>query len=217
MSSAPNYAENQEKDWIGSRMYLKKKLLPYNIVLVSAIQQNESSLFIHISSLFGISFPFSSPQNTEKSSLCYICWTRKMIRWTYLQSRNTDTDIEKSMDTKDLDIIRGVMKSWCHTDRAPLVQTALWNVAVVGWRGLSITSQPRMLTGGREFSEGRGLCMLKCQQEGLCSCTRRGVREGEDSAEGTWFARVISESETRSWPHPGVEQKTQARSLVMSS
>ena len=106
---------------------------------------------------------------------------------------------------KGLDITGDMMKTWCHTDRrAPLMQTALWSVAVVGWRGLSITSQPRMLTKGRKFSDGVCLRMLKCQQEGLCSCTFRGVSEGEDSAEGTQFARVILDSETRSWPHPGV-------------
>ena len=45
--------------------------LLYNILLVSAIQQSESAIRIHISPLFWISFPFKSPQSDEQSSLCY--------------------------------------------------------------------------------------------------------------------------------------------------
>ena len=37
----------------------------YNGVLVSAVQQSESAIRIHISPLFWISFPFRSPQSTE--------------------------------------------------------------------------------------------------------------------------------------------------------
>ena len=37
----------------------------YNVVLVSAVQQSESAMCIHTSPLFGISFPFRSPQSTE--------------------------------------------------------------------------------------------------------------------------------------------------------
>ena len=40
-------------------------------MLVSAVQQTESTMHIHISPLFWISFPFRSPQSTEQSSLCY--------------------------------------------------------------------------------------------------------------------------------------------------
>ena len=40
-------------------------------MLVSAVQQTESTMHIHISPLFWISFPFMSPQITEQSSLCY--------------------------------------------------------------------------------------------------------------------------------------------------
>ena len=42
-----------------------------NAVSVSAVQQSESALHIHISPLFWISFPFRSSQSTEQSSLCY--------------------------------------------------------------------------------------------------------------------------------------------------
>ena len=38
-----------------------------NVVLVSTVQQSESAVYIHISTLPWISFPFRSPQ----SSLCY--------------------------------------------------------------------------------------------------------------------------------------------------
>ena len=41
----------------------------YNVVLVSGVQQSES--FIHIFTLFWISFPFVSPQWIKQSSLCY--------------------------------------------------------------------------------------------------------------------------------------------------
>ena len=44
----------------------------YNVVLVSAVQQNGSAIHIHISPLFWISFPFRSPQCIKQSSLCYI-------------------------------------------------------------------------------------------------------------------------------------------------
>ena len=45
--------------------------LLYNVVLVSAVQQSESAIHIHISPSFWISFPFRSPQTTEQSSLYY--------------------------------------------------------------------------------------------------------------------------------------------------
>ena len=41
------------------------------VVLISAVQQNESATRIHISPLFWISFPFKSPQSAEESFLCY--------------------------------------------------------------------------------------------------------------------------------------------------
>ena len=40
----------------------------YNAVLVSIVQQSESATHIHISPLFWISFPFTSPQSIEKNS-----------------------------------------------------------------------------------------------------------------------------------------------------
>ena len=43
----------------------------YNTVLISAVQQSESAIHIHISPLFWIPFPFRSPQSTEQSSLGY--------------------------------------------------------------------------------------------------------------------------------------------------
>ena len=39
--------------------------LLYNVVIFSAVQQSESVICIHISRLFQISFPVTSPQNTE--------------------------------------------------------------------------------------------------------------------------------------------------------
>ena len=39
--------------------------LLYNVVLVSAVQQSESAIRIHIPSLFWISFPFRSSESTE--------------------------------------------------------------------------------------------------------------------------------------------------------
>ena len=44
--------------------------LLYSVVLVSAIQQSESAVHIHIPPPFWISFPFKSPESTEQSSLC---------------------------------------------------------------------------------------------------------------------------------------------------
>ena len=45
--------------------------LLYNIVLVSTVQQSESAICIHISTLFQIPFPYRSLQSIEQSSLCY--------------------------------------------------------------------------------------------------------------------------------------------------
>ena len=39
--------------------------LLYNVVFVSAVQQSESTIHIHISPLFWISLPFRSPHSTE--------------------------------------------------------------------------------------------------------------------------------------------------------
>ena len=65
------------------------KYLLYNIVLVSAVQQSESAICIHISPLLGISFPSRSPPSTEQSSLCYtvglhslcICFIHSSVIW----------------------------------------------------------------------------------------------------------------------------------------
>ena len=45
--------------------------LIYNVVLVSTIQQSESIIHIHISTLFQILFPNRLLQSIEQSSLCY--------------------------------------------------------------------------------------------------------------------------------------------------
>ena len=45
--------------------------LIYSVVLVSGVQQTESVIHIHISTLFQILFPYRSLQSTELSSLCY--------------------------------------------------------------------------------------------------------------------------------------------------
>ena len=44
--------------------------LIYNVVLVSGVQQSESVIYIHISTLFQILFPYRPLQSTEQSSLC---------------------------------------------------------------------------------------------------------------------------------------------------
>ena len=43
----------------------------YNAMLVSNVEHSESVIHIHEPSLFGISFPFRSPQKIETSSLCH--------------------------------------------------------------------------------------------------------------------------------------------------
>ena len=45
--------------------------LTYNVVSVSGVQQSESVIHMHTSTLFKILFPYTSLQSTEKSSLCY--------------------------------------------------------------------------------------------------------------------------------------------------
>ena len=44
--------------------------LIYNVVLVSGVEQSESAIHIHISSLFQMLFPYQSLQSIEQSSLC---------------------------------------------------------------------------------------------------------------------------------------------------
>ena len=46
--------------------------LIYSVVLVSGVQQTESVIHIHISTLFQILFPYRSLQSTEQSFLCHI-------------------------------------------------------------------------------------------------------------------------------------------------
>ena len=48
-----------------------------NAVLVSGVQQSDSLIHIHVSTLFQIPFPNRLLQNIEESSLCYTvgpCW-----------------------------------------------------------------------------------------------------------------------------------------------
>jgi len=42
----------------------------YNVVLVSAVQQSESVIYIHLSTFFKDSFPFHPLQSIDKSFLC---------------------------------------------------------------------------------------------------------------------------------------------------
>ena len=50
--------------------------LLYSVVVVSAVQQSESSPHMHIFPLFWIYFTFSLPQSIELSSLCYTVCSR---------------------------------------------------------------------------------------------------------------------------------------------
>ena len=69
--------------WVWS-LYFSLKFLPYiglwlidNVVLVSDIYHSDSVIFIHISVLFLVLFPFRLLQNIEQSSLCHTegpCW-----------------------------------------------------------------------------------------------------------------------------------------------
>ena len=58
--------------------------LLYNAVLVSAVQQSESAIYVHIYPLFWVSFPFRSPQSTEQSSWCYAWFSAILISPSYL-------------------------------------------------------------------------------------------------------------------------------------
>ena len=51
-------------------IFLIEIQLIYNVVLDSAVQQNESVVNVHISTLFQIHFPYGSLQSIEQSSLC---------------------------------------------------------------------------------------------------------------------------------------------------
>ena len=42
-----------------------------NVVFISAVQLSESIIYIHISTLFKILFPYRSLQSIEKSPWCY--------------------------------------------------------------------------------------------------------------------------------------------------
>ena len=47
-----------------------QSIIDYNVVLVSAVQQSESVIHTHISTLFQILFPYRSLESTDQSSLC---------------------------------------------------------------------------------------------------------------------------------------------------
>ena len=74
--------------WVWS-LYFSLKFLPYiglwlidNVVLVSDIYHSDSVIFIHISVLFLVLFPFRLLQNIEQSSLCHTvgpCWSSVLI------------------------------------------------------------------------------------------------------------------------------------------
>ena len=59
--------------------YILKKLLfllgyscsVVSVLLVSAVQQSEFAVCLHMSPLLGIFFPFESPQSTELSFHCF--------------------------------------------------------------------------------------------------------------------------------------------------
>ena len=74
-------------------IYIRAELL-YNGVLVSAIQKNESSICLHISPLFWISFSFRSPQSTVlykgsyQISLLYIASRVYMCQSQYQSVRS---------------------------------------------------------------------------------------------------------------------------------
>ena len=44
----------------------------YNSVIISALQQNDSVIHIHLSTLFQFLFPYRLSQNIGESSLCYV-------------------------------------------------------------------------------------------------------------------------------------------------
>ena len=50
---------------------------PHNVVLVSHVQQNDSVIYIHVSILFQILFPFRLLQNTEQ--ICPVLYSRLAI------------------------------------------------------------------------------------------------------------------------------------------
>ena len=47
-------------------------MVAYNVVLVSSVQQTESVIHTHVSTLFQISFRFWSSECIESSSLCHV-------------------------------------------------------------------------------------------------------------------------------------------------
>ena len=62
----------QSRPHLDSNFFYFLKLISYwcIVVLVSAVQQSESAIYIPTSTFFRISFPVRSPQITEQRSLC---------------------------------------------------------------------------------------------------------------------------------------------------
>ena len=54
-----------KSNYIPIKLISIRVCLLYNVVSVSAVQQSESTIHIHISPLFWISLPFRSPHSTE--------------------------------------------------------------------------------------------------------------------------------------------------------
>ena len=76
----PIIPRNSFKKWMHLLIFLIGVQLLYNAVLVSAVRQRKSSVSIHTSPLFRISFPFRSPQITEQSSLCCRVGSHQLCR-----------------------------------------------------------------------------------------------------------------------------------------
>ena len=67
--------------------------LLFNVVLISAVQQSESAIHIHISPLFWISSPFRSAQSTEQSSLCCTVGSQFSISYIAVYSVYVNPDL----------------------------------------------------------------------------------------------------------------------------
>ena len=77
-------------------------------MLVSSVQQNESSVYIYIYP-FPFGLPSHSNHHTALSRVHYMWNLEKMYKQSYLQSRNKDTDIEnKCVDTTGEGVVRGI-------------------------------------------------------------------------------------------------------------
>ena len=101
--------------------------LIYNAVLVSAVQQSESVMHIHISTLFQILFPYRLLQSIESSSLCCTASPYQLSILYIVSFPGGSEGKESGCNEGGLDLIAGLGRSLGEGNGYPLEYSYLEN------------------------------------------------------------------------------------------